>query len=145
MSILAAISTHLQTVSAITTLVGTRIYPEFAPDSVVKGSQEYVVYSQASNTHTRHFGGSSGLTVPRFIFEIFGRTPTLVEAVADAFRVSLDGLRDSTMGTGNLDVRNWRLETDATGFIPPTDGSDRGTYIRRLDFMITHAESVPTL
>ena len=145
MSVGTAIYSHLSGESAITALVGDRIFLEAAPGSVDPATEDYIVFTQASNDHTRHFGGSSGLASPRFIFEIFARTFILAESIADALRVAWDGLRDSTMGSGNLDVRNIRLETDASSFIPPTSGSDRGTYVRRLDFIITHAESVPTL
>lgn len=145
MSLGTAIYSHLTGITAITNLVGLRIFPGKAPDSVNPKTQEYIVWRKASNDHTRHLGGSSGLTAPRIIFDIFGRSYELVEPIVTAMRASLDGLRDPTMGSGNLDVRNIRLETDDDDIIVPADGSDRGEFTARMDFIITHAESVPTL
>ena len=140
MSLNTAIFSYLQDQAAITNLIGARLYPEVNPSQT--RTLPYVTWEKTSNTHIHHTLAAAGLAMPRYEFTVWAATALSAEAIADALRGELDGFQHTAMGDDSLDVRGITLETEDSGMVqlPNKDW----VFTVRLDFIIRHAESVPT-
>ena len=128
--------------SDLTDLVETRIYPDANTSGTV--TFPYIVFGQDSSNHEHHQGGAAGLTEGRWEFNIFADTPLSAEAAGTELREALDGFQRADMGDDDLDVRSVHLQTEDTVYIPGQQDKKDGAFNKRMDFMIWHAETVPT-
>ena len=85
---------ELQATAAVTALVGTRIYPQVAPQGT---TADYVTYEGSGNPIQDH-GGSGGLYRARVSFLCHSATYANAKAVAAAIRAALDGFRGTMQG-----------------------------------------------
>lgn len=74
------------TLKAAPALATVKAYPEAAPGSPVA---PYVIYTQFSGARVNSFQGDSGLTNPRFQFDVYAKTKAEVMALRNAIRVAL--------------------------------------------------------
>lgn len=142
MSMRSALYDHLSKDSTLVTLRSTRIYDMVAPTSAVL---PYQVYQRISSEHEQHLTASAGLAEDRWQVTTYATTGISAEAIADATREALHGF-NGTMGTNpeTADVRWVGIDTGPDIFIPASDGSEIGVYQMVQDFIIWHAETVPT-
>ena len=127
-----AILTRLLADSAISTLVGTRIYYVRADQAVAK---PYIVFSKISAIRVSSHDGGSGLANPRFQFSCFGETYKSVTDIAVAIQDSLEGFTGVMGGVGGVNVNGCYYE-DETDFYE----EDSKLYHRALDFKLWHDE-----
>ena len=85
--------TRVTTGSAVTAIIGTRMYPVTAPSVAVV---PYIVYRRTSTVRQQAFGSASGNV--RAVFELImvQRTPKLARALARAVRLRLHRWRDAS-------------------------------------------------
>lgn len=82
-----AIYGRLQAVSAVTSLVSTRIYPDLAPQNT---TYPFLVYRLTGNVPTDTKEGVSKLDVVQVTIEIYANTYTSKADIAEAVRTALD-------------------------------------------------------
>ncbi|MFA5374129.1 MAG: DUF3168 domain-containing protein [Candidatus Omnitrophota bacterium] len=111
MVIETAILKHLLNTSAVTVLVGRRIYYVIAPQNVVK---PYIVFSKISAVRVSSHDGPSHLANPRFQFSCFGETYKSMKDMALALQGALEGYTGTLGGAGGVPVNGvfYENETD---------------------------------
>jgi len=140
-SLKTAIYDHLSGKSAVTAIVSTRIYPRVAP---AWASRPYIVYHLISNDHQHNLGGGAPLTGVRIQIDCWADDSEDLETLKEAVRDNMDTFRGA-MGDDSLDVRSCLLQDESDDHESPTDATDQGPFRTRMDFMIWHVETAPTL
>jgi hypothetical protein len=140
MSLRADLYAYLAAQSAVTDLVGTRIYPEWNASG--NETLPYVVYTLISESRDPHLGSASGLVRSTVQIDVYAATTRSMDAVADAIRGELDGFR----GTWNEStvVRECHLESRRNGHETDGQAGNVGVFRASLDYRIWHVETVPT-
>lgn len=132
------LKTYLETVSALTAIVSTRIYRSRAPQGLDEANA-HIVY-RVLGREPRHYSGSaSGIPAYLVECEVFARTPRLAELAKEQLRLALDGYR-GTFGSGFVTRAMLTDETDID--IRPVHGDERGYPGIRCDFEIAYTETV---
>lgn len=85
---------ELQATAGVVALVGTRIYPQAAPQGT---TADYVTYEASKNPIQDH-GGSGGLYRARISFLCHAATYANAKALAEAILAALDGRRGTIQG-----------------------------------------------
>jgi len=130
-----AIYTILKDTSAVSSLVGARIYPLKAPPKVTK---PFVTYQRISGDRWRSFDGPTGTAQPRIQVDCYATTYAAAKALADAIRQNLDGYAGTvTTTSGAVRIGGISLMTDRDLF---EDDIDPVLYRVSMDFMVTHGE-----
>ena len=143
MSIQSALYEHLKDDSAISTIVGSKVYPLVASDD---DSPPYITFQLITRGHEHDLGAASGLARTRMQVNCWQSTPTLAETLADTVRDALDGF-SGTMGTTNTAaVKSCRLDGDFEDYDPPPDPdrAEAGVFSVKMDFLIWYTETIPT-
>lgn len=97
-----ALVTRLAAVSAVTTLVGSRVYPLRAPEGV---AQPFLVYQRvAAPPRETAFGTDPGIARPRFQLVAWATSYATAKAVATAVRQALQRYRGTVGGVEILDI-----------------------------------------
>lgn len=91
-----AIKTELTSTTALTALVGQRIYYVKAPQDV---EAPYIVFFKVTGPRVHSHDGASSLAHPRFQFSIFADTYYMAKQIAEQLQTALQGF-NGTMGTG---------------------------------------------
>lgn len=102
-----ALVARLAAVTAVTDLVGARIYPLRAPEGV---TPPFLVYQRIAATRETAFGANPGIARARIQLTAWGPTYASAKAVATAVRQALERFRGTVLGVEFLDVF---VETDA--------------------------------
>ena len=106
---------YLLTQSAVTDLVGERIYPSTAPQ---RPQRPLLVYRRSESSYEYAQPGDVEICKARVHFHCQGRSASEARALAHALRVAFDGLRgvlgDVTIAFTFLDADQDRYE-DSTG------------------------------
>jgi len=122
--------------SAVTAIVGTRIYPGKAAQNA---GQRYVVYRRSFTEHRRNLRGSGSLKRATITVESFGANyndaKTLAQAVYNA--IGENGTSGVTWGGHAVRIARWEDETDEV--IPPQMGDDAGVFSVLLDLVVWYA------
>lgn len=142
MSIADTIVSTLKASSAVTNVVSTRIFQDYA---YAKAPMPYIVVNRISSERFPHMAGSSGVVRSRMQIDCTANTRASRDALGEAVRGTLDSVTGS-IGTAPNDqsVQNSSMEDDRHDTVPPKQGSQRGTFTRSMDFMVTHNETIPT-
>ncbi len=128
---------HLENDAGVAAIVGSRIYPEPAPQNA---SYPLIVYTRITGTHEHDLQGAAGLCEARYQLRCWAESRSAVKALAEAVRLALQGFSGSM---GDVDVRGIFLESDDDEYIPAsTDAHER--YAVRQDFLCVYRESVPS-
>ena len=118
---------QLQATSGVTALVGTRIYPQAAPQGT---TADYVTYEVSGNPIQDH-GGSGGLYRARVSFLCHTATYANAKAVAAAIRAAVDGFRGTMQGV-SVGACLQEMEADA-GF-----DDDTRMHVVAVDFRVLY-------
>lgn len=140
MSIETAFFSYLTSKAAITSLVGTRIYPLLAPDTPTYPHITYTVFGEG---HDHSLEGATGLVDLTMQVDVWSKTPATRTLITEALRNALDGF-SGDMGTENLSIRSCLL-SDRAHFFDRDDEGGGIFYRTSMDFSIWHVESLPTL
>lgn len=139
MIIEAAAYAKLQTVTAVTDLVSTRIYPNHAPQAA---TMPYIVYNRISQQRIRHMTATTQLRETRIQYDCIAADPLSARNVADALIAALDhdsGTWDSG-GSNQASIAHAFIDNNISDFDQPTSGEDEGNYRVIVDVVIWHAE-----
>ena len=128
-----ALQDHCLSDATLRRLVGTRIYPDFAPASA---AVPYVVRSRLSNPPHDHLGGEAAIACPTFQFTVVASSNKERNEVAAALRASLSRY-SGPMATFDVEVSS---PEEADDLESAADGSERRLFVRRLDFEVWHAK-----
>jgi len=86
---------QLQATPAVTALVGTRIYPNMAPQST---TSDYIIYEKVSGHPFQDHGSSGGLYRARISFLCHSATYSGAKAIQAALAATLDGFKGTMQG-----------------------------------------------
>ena len=136
----SAVRSYLLTKAAVTSLVGTRIYPDVLPQGCTMPA---IVYSKISTVHEHTISHLAGLAACRIEFEAYATTRsaanTIVSTVQQCGVIAFRGL------TNGIDIRAVYLEDGQQTYqIPPSDGSQVHRYVTTFDLMISYQEGLGT-
>ena len=146
MSVNDTIVSELKAASTVTDLVSTRIYADYA---YAKAAMPYIVVSQIDSVRHPHMKAASGLVSSRIQVDCVSSTRATRDAVGDAVRLVLDTVTGSIGTDPNDQTIQYSALAEDRNFtqLPDTSnkrGGQRGTFTRSMDFMVWHAETVPT-
>ena len=141
MTIESALFSYLSTKASVFAAVGTRIFPEVAPE---RAAYPFITYTLVGDVPEHHMTSAAGLTNVTMQIDIWSETFALAVSVSEIIRNALDGFT-GPLGTENLGIRTCHLENRIT--IPESDieGGQNPVFRKSMDFLIWHVESVPTL
>ena len=137
--IVKAFQTYLESKTAVTNLVGTRIYPRHLPRD--NTTYPVLTHQLISNNHLHVIGSAAGQSTARVQVDCWGLKLADVETLAEAVRGILQGY-SGKMGT--VDVGFVMLVNDMDMHESPKDASEQWLYRRVMDFTVKYGESVPT-
>lgn len=132
-----ALFDYLRASPGVQAIVGSRLYPDAAPDTA---SLPYITFSLISSVHERHLGGNSGVAHPRVSIDCWGLTSDDVNNLVEKVRLALDGLRGNMAG---LSVDLAYLDGVAADFQEPTKSRNIAYYRKNMTFIIWHEEEIP--
>ncbi len=136
-----AMRLRLMADSAIVALIGDRLLPSAGTMLTVK---PFVVFSLLAADHHHHLLNASGLNQARVQFDIFASEYATAKAISELFRLRLDGWRGTvTNGSDSVLLSCVELRDERDDYVPPTDGSDAGTYRLMHDYFVSASESIP--
>lgn len=101
MAVEYAVRARLKAVTAITNIVGNRIYPNLLPQDV---TLEAITYRKVSAPHVHAFGSDAGLSNPRFQIDAWADVYTEVITLAAAIQAGLSRFRGTIAGEVIQDV-----------------------------------------
>lgn len=139
MDIFEGLVTYLNTVTALTTLVGDRIGWTFEHQS---SARPFVVMTVITEPREFHMNGFAGVVQGRYQLDAVGDTGLAAKNVAEALRNGLNGYRGLM---GSVNVRRCHLVSrfgpDEYG---PRDGGAFGRFRVTSDYELTFNESIPS-
>lgn len=130
MSLETALWQYLLTQTAVTDVVGDRLYRDAAPTD--RGQDfPYLTYTQSGEEPIHALQGFVSLTNARLTFELWCLTVQQRDTLSAALQTALDaGGGQALEGVG---LRRVAVVDQNDGFVSPSDGSERGIYQRSLD------------
>lgn len=141
MTIESAFYNYLSTKASVTAEVGSRIFPQIAPESAL---YPFLVYSVILDTPEHDMTGAVGLTFVNMQIDVWCETIAERVTIAEVLRNALDGFTGD-MGTENLNIRSCFLSNRSNSQEPDSEGRATPIFRTSMDFNIWHVESVPTL
>lgn len=139
MSISTNLRKYLLSKSAITSLVGTRMFPRKIPQK--NSAFPVIVYRIVSQDAAHHLAGGAGYAGTRIQLDVYSETETETDALAEAIRNQMQGY-SGAMGTAS--VTSVVLKNSQDLYEPPQDNSDTGLYRNSTDYWLRHDMAVPT-
>lgn len=135
--VLQAVRGYLLTKTAITSVVGQRIYFVRRPQ---KSSVPSVTLFKASEDHNHKLSARSGIVWTRIQVECFSSLYVTSAALAEAvYRCGIDTLRGVT---GSVDFRGVQVEDGRRDYtIDDLDGGDDHIYVSQFDLKVCYLES----
>lgn len=132
-----AVRTFLLTKTAITDLVGQRIYADDLPQSATMPA---ITTQRISTRHDHQLSDFAGLAHARVQYACFAATRQTANAIAEAIRSC--GIITQKGTLNSVDIRGVRLVDGPTEYTEsPTDGSDEHRYVTALDFEFDYTET----
>lgn len=131
MNIEKAIVSILSNASAVTGIVGSRIFPLFVPQPA-KDNLPAITYQQISGPRDHVMSGPTGLVNARFQINCWSKTYKGLREFANAVRTTLDGYSGTVLGT--VIQNNVKLldEGDVPSIKP--ENEELSSFGKRLDF-----------
>lgn len=136
-----ALRTFLLTKTAITDLIGTRIYTDLVEQSATLPA---VAFSKLSTAHEHELAGIGGLAHCRFQFDCYTDAATGGRATANAIAsaIYLSGITAIKGIYTSVDIRGARLEEGQRNEIEyAKDNSDDHRYVTSFDLMVDYLEN----
>lgn len=138
LTIREAVAAWLRGLSALTAIVGTRIYKQ---DPSQLSSYPCVVIEQPSREYGRNLAGADGTSLADVQITALALKESQAVAIAEAVRNSWQCFRGTQSGVAIL----WAyLDDEADGSTAPPDGSDQWIYQNAVIYRIKHRVPLPT-
>lgn len=128
-----AVAKYLLTQTAITDLVGTRIYPDVLPEACTLPA---IVYSEISDNDNYHLSGVCTAAECRVQIDCYGATRASANAVGRKVREIIGNGTSREMG--GMQVLSCHSENGHTMQEQPVNGTDNWRYVRSRDFLIIY-------
>lgn len=118
--------------SAVSALIGTRLYPQKLPQDPTYPA---ATYQRIDGPRLYDHGGATGLAEGRFQFDVWATTYSSAKAVAAAVRAALSGYSGTT---GGVEIAFIRCLSESDRYEPQEgDTGDRGV---SMDFWAQYTE-----
>ena len=141
MTIESALFSYLSTKASVIAVVGTKIFPEVAPESAL---YPFITYQVLGDTPEHHMTSAAGLTNVSMQIDVWADTFASSVTISEVIRNALDGFTGD-MGSENLSIRTCHLENRLSLAEPDAESEHLPIFRKSMDFLIWHAETVPTL
>jgi hypothetical protein len=125
---------YLKTQTAVTDLVGTRIFPDTTTQDTLR---PLVLVSLVSDVPTDHVGGTN-FAQARVQVDVIADKKITAAPVREALRSVTNYFR-GTMGTQT--IRGCTTETQRDDYAPPRTGEKLGWFMASIDFLFSHLVS----
>ena len=129
--------------AAVNLIVGTKIRP-------FKASQDetgfYLCYQRIASPVEHHMGGATGVRQVLIQINGYAQTKAGLHDLRDKVRLALDGKPSGlvTVGTNSLSVHTISLQDDRDQDALQDEGEDASVFGFQQDYLVWHAETVPT-
>lgn len=131
-NVITRLVARLKGTSAVTTLLGTRIYPNVAP----REDMPLAILTKISTTPGNTAGGTDSTESCRIQIDIYGETYDATRAAADAVRACLAPTTAWTDSTGSPVVSSCRLLDDTENVDGTEPGSDISVFRVTQDYSV---------
>jgi hypothetical protein len=133
MSIERALYARLTGAAAVSAIIGTRLFPNFAP---LGTAAPFAIYNRVSANRIRSLTQRSGLAMVRMQVDCMAETYAGARALADVVRQALDGFRGEA-GSPPVMIESCSLQSDQDLY---EDAAEPPLHRVSMDFMLTHRE-----
>ena len=144
MAIGSDVRTYLMSESSVTTLIGTRCFPDYIPQK--NSTFPCIVYTIVSQVGQHHLAAGAGFAWTRIQFDCYAATSLVRWSVAEALRNVLQGFPAAgaahTMGSSTVDAVNYEVTRES--YEPPQDNSDTGLFRASSDYLVRHNQAAAT-
>lgn len=132
------VRTYLAAQAAVSSLVGTRIYPDALPQDATRPA---LVFTVISSVGEHHLTAAAGIARAIVQIDCYADTRLAANALSEAVRGEMQGYRGAM---GSEYVQCCHLQNRIYDYDTPEHGSDQGLYRVIMEWLIWHTESVPT-
>lgn len=141
MPLYAGLYTYLQSKTAITAVVSTRVYPLNLPQT---GTTIYpcIVYQTISQRRTYSHGGDCQLCFERVTFNCFASTYKAAKDLAELIRLAISGYRGTW---GSTTIQSCFSEGDRDAMTDSPETESLAVFNVQSDYTIAYTEAAPTL
>jgi hypothetical protein len=141
MSIEGAFRDQLLADSKVSTALGTRVYPNFAPTSADK---PYAVYSIEDHEFIEYMTAPISVATVDIELRLYSLSAVERDVISTNIRMAIERF-DGPMGLYSVNVRRCKLTRGPlTDVIPPTANDQRGIFTAVMTFSITYRVEIPT-
>lgn len=131
-----SVRSYLLSKSAITDLIGSRMYPDAMKKSATMPA---VIYYVISSTHDHKMSDVAGMIHSRIEFDCYGMTRLEANEVADAIKsCGITGYRGTTQGNfiNGVEIDSGDQYLNEA----PTDGNQEHRYVTTFDLLVHYTE-----
>ncbi len=138
-----AIRSYLLGKSAVTAVVGTRIFPDFMPQS--NSTFPCIVMLQISQTPAHTLATGAGYSESRLQIDIYAAHASERDSLTEIVRNELQGfpVAGETAGLAGT-VTSVVYINSRDLYEPPTANSDKGTFRNSTDYWARHLQAAPS-
>jgi hypothetical protein len=129
---------RLTSQTAVSSLIGSRVYPLIAPQGT---PLPLVVYQRTGVERPQSLAGNVGNPLVTLQLTTYGTSYTSVKSIARAVRIAIDGWTGTTAG---VTIQRSTLQTEADGVDMPADDQMLPYYSVQQSFEFRIDETVPT-
>jgi hypothetical protein len=136
-NITKAVSVHLLSESAVTSICSTRI----VIGALKQGMQlPALVVSKISDVPENHIAGPGSLSTARIQVDCFADTQPVASSLKDAVTNAME-TEGVAVTWDSIEITESNLDDDSEFYEPPIDGSDKPRFRVSLDFMVSYYRS----
>jgi hypothetical protein len=136
-----AVYSRLLASTAITNLVGTRIYFGALPQSISLDDGPALSYTVVTRAYGHVLQGADGTSQGRVQISSYAFTQKMADRIAQAVRDCWDGFRGFI---GGLEVTACVLDNETDLPTPPAASTDQWLYMIASDYQVNHRVSLPS-
>jgi hypothetical protein len=142
-----ALVAKLNTITALTGIVGNAIYKTFVPQTYLfDRNGPALTYSIISKPYGHMLTGSDGTATARVQIDVWAFSAIAVKQGIEAVRNMLDGAGlDQQWGDGSVVIMSCIQQDDVDLDEAPEAGSDQVTYHSLTEYSVKYRVSIPTL
>lgn len=129
-----ALNSILLADAGVSAIVGTRIYPDAAPQNT---PLPFLAWDQPQDQPDHHVGGESGTVTALVSIGCIHTSRRLARTLANAVRLALRDVVGAYSGTTIYGV--WKQDAE-DAYVPPVNAGDIGTYETDVTFKVAHSE-----
>lgn len=139
MSLMTDLATYVEAQSSITSIIGTRFFPQLAKSADLP----YSIYYRPANKRTSKSSGSTGLVTTTIRMVHFAETYAAAANIADQFRLKMDGMPRGTIGAATF-LHQVRLDDENDSLEPLEFAQNDAPHFVTQEYAVTYKETVGT-